>query len=167
MLLRTFNNDLQNYLNPQQHHVSVKPMPEVPMAFRINSPVIITSVMLTESDILNALRDCYDPNLPCNIVDLGLVKSVTVAPDPDAPGAGIPGVPQKHRIHVEFTLTNPTEEAEAQLSAQMRNRLAGMEEAGETNVTFVREPAWSPQQITPAGRRILGLDGNSNLVQIR
>jgi len=123
--------------------------------------------MLTESDILSALRDCYDPNLPCNIVDLGLVQSLTVALDPEAPGAGIPGVPQKHRIRVEFSLTNPTDEAEAQLATQIRNRLAGIEEAGETTVVFVREPAWTPQQITPAGRRILGLDGNPNLIQIR
>jgi metal-sulfur cluster biosynthetic enzyme len=123
--------------------------------------------MLTESDILTALRDCYDPNLPCNIVDLGLVRSVSVAPDPEAPGARIPGVPQKHRICVEFSLTNPTEEAEAQLTAQIRNRLAGIEEAGETTIMVVQKPAWTPQQITPAGRRILGLDGNPNLVQIR
>lgn len=133
----------------------------------LGAPVIITSAMLTESDILSALRDCYDPNLPCNIVDLGLVRSVTVAPDPDAPGAGIPGVPQKHRIDVGFTLTNPTEEAEAQLAAQIRNRLAGIEEAGEATVVFVCEPAWNPQQITLTGRRILGLDGNPNLIQIR
>jgi len=123
--------------------------------------------MLTESDILAALGDCYDSSLPCNIVDLGLVRSVKVTPDPEAPGAGIPGVPQKHRIHVAFSLTNPTEEAEAQLSAQIRNRLAGLEEAGDTTVIFVHEPAWDPQQITPAGRRTLGLDGNRNLVQIR
>jgi metal-sulfur cluster biosynthetic enzyme len=123
--------------------------------------------MLTESDILNALRDCYDPALPCNIVDLGLIRSVYVSPDPDAPGAGIPGVPQKHRIHLELTLTNPTEESAAQLSAQVRNRLAGLEEAGETTVTVVDQPRWTPQQITPEGRRILGLEGNPNLVQIR
>jgi metal-sulfur cluster biosynthetic enzyme len=128
---------------------------------------MISSAMLTESDILTALGDCYDPSLPCNIVDLGLVRSVKVTPDPDAPGAGIPGVPQKHRIRVEFSLTNPTDEAAAQLSAQIRNRLAGIEEAGETTVVFVDEPAWNPQQITPAGRRILGLDGNPNLIQIR
>jgi metal-sulfur cluster biosynthetic enzyme len=100
-------------------------------------------------------------------VDLGLVRSIETSPDPDAPGAGIPGVPQKHRVRVEFSLTNPTEEAEAQLTAQIRNRLAGLEEAGEVTLVFVSEPAWSPQQITPAGRRILGLDGNRNLVQIR
>jgi metal-sulfur cluster biosynthetic enzyme len=123
--------------------------------------------MLTESDILTALRDCYDPTLPCNIVDLGLVHAIQVSADPEAPGAGIPGVPQKHRIHIEFSLANPTEEAEAQLTAQISNRLAGLEEAGETTVVFVSQPSWNPQQITPEGRRILGLDGNPNLVQIR
>jgi len=123
--------------------------------------------MLTESNVLEALRDCFDPTLPCNIVDLGLVRSVEITPDPEAPGAGIPGVPQKHRIHVELTLTSPTEDAAAQLAAQVRNRLAGLEEAGNTTVILIDQPAWSLQQITPAGRRILGLDGNPNLVQIR
>ena len=123
--------------------------------------------MLTESNILDALRDCFDPTLPCNIVDLGLVRNLQITPDPEAPGAEIPGVPQKHLIQIELTLTNPTEEAVAQLAAQVRNRLAGLEEAGDTTVILVEEPAWTPQQITPAGRRILGLDGNPNLVQIR
>ena len=123
--------------------------------------------MLTETDILTALHDCYDPAMPCNIVDLGLVRSVSIAPDPQAPGAGISGVPQKHRIYIELALTNPTEEAAAQVTAQIQNRLAGIEEAGETTVIIVNSPPWMPQQITPAGRRILGLDGNPNLVQIR
>src|SRR5882757_292752 len=99
--------------------------------------------MLTEADILTALHDCYDPALPCNIVDLGLIRSVSVAPDPEAPGAGVPGVPQKHLIHIELTLTSPTNEAAAQVTAQIRNRLAGLEEAGETTVTLASEPAWT------------------------
>lgn len=123
--------------------------------------------MLTEADIITALRDCYDPALPCNIVDLGLIRAVSVAPDPEAPGAGIHGVPQKHRIRVELTLTSPTDEATAQVTAQIRNRLAGLEAAGDTEVVVVTEPAWTPQQITAAGRRALGLDGNPTLVQIR
>jgi metal-sulfur cluster biosynthetic enzyme len=123
--------------------------------------------MLTESNVLDALRSCFDPAIPCNIVDLGLVRSLDIAPDPGAPGSGIPGVPRKHRIHIELTLTNPSEDAAAQLAAQVRNRLAGLEEAGDTTITVVEQPAWNPQQITPAGRRILGLDGNPNLVQIR
>jgi metal-sulfur cluster biosynthetic enzyme len=123
--------------------------------------------MLTETDILTALRDCFDPALPCNIVDLGLVRSIDVTPDHAAPGAGIPGVPQKHRIAIALALTSPTDDATAQLAAQVANRIAGLEEAGDTQVTIVNEPAWTPREITPAGRRTLGLDGNPSLVQIR
>lgn len=123
--------------------------------------------MLTEADILAALRDCYDPAVPCNIVDLGLVQKIAITPDPNAPGAGISGVSQKHSIRVELILTSPTEEASAQLRAQIENRLAGLEQAGRTTVTILDSPAWTPVSITPAGRRILGLDGNPSLVQIR
>lgn len=123
--------------------------------------------MPSAADIRSALRDCYDPALPCNIVDLGLVRSLRVEPDPDAPGAGIPGVPQKTRVHVTVTSTTPTDDAIAQLSAQIRNRLAGLEAVSHTEVLFVHQPAWSPSDITPAGRQALGLAGNRTLVQIR
>ncbi|WP_158792363.1 metal-sulfur cluster assembly factor [Granulicella sp. L60] len=123
--------------------------------------------MLTEADILLALRDCYDPQLPCNIVDLGLVRSITITPDHEAPGTGIPGVPQKHLVHIEITPTQTSEESAAQLSAQIANRLAGIETVSRTTTTLLHEPTWTPLSITPAGRRTLGLDGNPNLVQIR
>jgi metal-sulfur cluster biosynthetic enzyme len=123
--------------------------------------------MLKESDILKALRDCYDPEIPCNIVDLGLIHSITIQPDHEAPGTGIPGVPQKHIIAITLTPTNPTEAAEAQLTAQITNRLAGLETVSRTNLTILNMPPWTPQNITPTGRKILGLDGNPTLVQIR
>jgi metal-sulfur cluster biosynthetic enzyme len=127
---------------------------------------MMESAMLTESDILTALRDCYDPELPCNIIDLGLIRSITIVPDLYAPGIGIPGVPQKHLIHIDLILTHPSEAAEAQLTAQIANRLAGLETVTQTTITILPD-AWLPQSITPAGRRILGLDGNPHLIQIR
>jgi metal-sulfur cluster biosynthetic enzyme len=123
--------------------------------------------MLTESDILLALRDCYDPILPCNIVDLGLIRSISITPDSEAPGANIPGVPQKHKIQIDLTPTQTDEAANAQLQAQITNRLAGLETVSQTTVTLLNEPAWTPLNITPAGRKTLGLDGNPNLIQIR
>jgi metal-sulfur cluster biosynthetic enzyme len=123
--------------------------------------------MLTESEIITALRDCYDPELPCNIVDLGLVRAIAITPDRDAPGAGILGVPQKHLVQIDLILTHPSEDAEAQLRAQITNRLAGLETVSQTTITIHAEPTWSPANITPAGRRILGLDGNPSLIQIR
>jgi metal-sulfur cluster biosynthetic enzyme len=123
--------------------------------------------MLTESDILLALRDCYDPTLPCNIVDLGLIHSIAVTPDLEAPGTHIPGVPQKHNIEIQLTPTQKDEAAEAHLRAQIANRLAGLETVSRTTITLLDHPAWTPLSITPAGRKILGLDGNPNLIQIR
>ena len=123
--------------------------------------------MLTESDILAALRDCYDPVLPCNIVDLGLVRSVTITPDQEAPGSGIPGVPQRHKIQITLTPTSEDEAANSQLRTQIENRLAGLETVSHTTVTLQNAPAWTPQSITPQGRKTLGLDGNPNLIQIR
>jgi metal-sulfur cluster biosynthetic enzyme len=122
--------------------------------------------MLTESDILIALRDCYDPVLPCNIVDLGLIRSIAVTPDLEAPGTHIPGVPQKHTIEISLTPTQKDEAANAQLQAQIINRLAGLETVSHTTITFLDQPAWTPLGITPAGRKILGLNGNPNLIQI-
>ena len=122
--------------------------------------------MLTESDIQAALRDCFDLSLPCNIVDLGLVESIQLTRAPDAPGAGIPGVPAKYCVAIELVPTTLEEAAGAQLSAQIQNRLAGLEQVLRSDVTLLSRPVWTPQRITSAGRRLLGLDGNPNLVQI-
>ncbi len=123
--------------------------------------------MLTVADIQQALRDCYDPDLPCNIVDLGMVLSVAVTPDPDAPGANIPGVPSRSRVAIEIILTHPSEVSEAHVTAQIRNRLAGFETVSQASVSVLSSPPWTPLRISPAGRRLLGLDGNPHLVQIR
>jgi metal-sulfur cluster biosynthetic enzyme len=121
----------------------------------------------TEATLHAALRDCYDPTLPCNIVDLGLIQSATLTPAPEAPGANIPGVPQKFRATITLTPTTQDETSNAQLSAQIANRLAGLEHILSTSVILLDQPLWTPHRITPAGRRTLGLDGNPSLVQIR
>ena len=113
---------------------------------------------LTEAEIRTALRDCYDPEVPCNIVDLGLVYQVDVAPDPDAPGAGIPGVPPRHRVHIDLTLTSKGCPAHTQIVAQIENRLAAFETVSRTEVALVWQPAWTPHRISPEGRRQLGIE---------
>ncbi len=123
--------------------------------------------MLTEADLLAALRDCYDPQFPCNIVDLGLVHSVAMTLDSEAPGARVPGVPSKHRVALSLIPSTSDEAAQAQISAQIGNRLAGLPTVSQTTVIFLDEPRWTPLRITRAGRRTLGLDGNPSLVQIR
>jgi metal-sulfur cluster biosynthetic enzyme len=113
---------------------------------------------LTEDSIREALRDCYDPEVPVNIVDLGLVYRVAVAPDPDAPGTGIPGVPPRHRVAIDLTLTSPGCPAHEQIVAQIENRLSAFESVSRTSVALVWKPRWTPQRISAEGRKHLGID---------
>jgi len=116
------------------------------------------SVPLTETAVRDALRDCYDPEVPCNIVDLGLVYAVAIALDPDAPGAGIPGVPSRHRVAISLTLTSPGCPAQDQIIAQIENRLAAFESVSRSNVEIVWQPRWTPHRISPEGRQRLGIE---------
>jgi metal-sulfur cluster biosynthetic enzyme len=128
---------------------------------------------LTEDTIREALRDCYDPEVPCNIVDLGLVYAVAIAPDPDAPGAGIPGVPPRHRVHISLTLTtrqDPDAPTASQLIAQIQNRLSAFETISRTEVALVWQPPWTPDHISPEGRQRLAVQQpqrQSQLIQIK
>ncbi len=116
------------------------------------------SVPLTEAAVRDALRDCYDPEVPCNIVDLGLVYGVEVAEDAEAPGAGIAGVPQKKRVRVVLTLTSPGCPAQEQIVAQIEGRLAAFETVSRTTVEFVWEPRWTAHRISAEGRKRLGIE---------
>ena len=132
---------------------------------RTSSPV----APLTEADVLAALRDCYDPEIPANIVELGMVHSVSIALDPDAPGAGISGVPQRHRVHIALTLRSPGDAAEKQIVAQVQNRLAAFESISLTEVELICEPRWTPDRMSPATRTRLNLKPRSpnGLIQIQ
>lgn len=108
---------------------------------------------LSEEDILSALRDVYDPELPVNIVDLGLVYRVAVAPDPDAPG-----MMPRQKVDLDITMTSPGCPSHQQIIEQVRNRLAGLQEISTTEVNLVWEPAWGPQRISAEARKKLGIE---------
>jgi metal-sulfur cluster biosynthetic enzyme len=92
---------------------------------------------MNEVALLNALRDCFHPVLRRNIVELKMVRSVEVERDLDAPGTGIPGVPQKYIARVAVTAPGSDEAQNAQLVAQIENRLAGMEEISRAEVRLL------------------------------
>ena len=113
---------------------------------------------MTEEIVREALKDCYDPEVPCNIVDLGLVYTVAVEVDGEAPGAGIPGVPAKHKVGIGLTLTSKGCPAHTQIIAQIEGRLSAFQEISRTDVELVWEPAWTPARISAEGRKLLGID---------
>lgn len=113
---------------------------------------------MTEQRAREALKDCYDPEVPCNIVDLGLVYTVSVQLDPEAPGAGIAGVPPRYKVDIGLTLTSKGCPAHTQIVAQIEGRMSAFEEVSQTSVELVWEPAWTPARISVQGRKLLGID---------
>ncbi|MGA8043330.1 MAG: metal-sulfur cluster assembly factor [Terracidiphilus sp.] len=107
--------------------------------------------MLAESDILTALRDCFDPEHKLNVVDLGLIYAIATGPDPDA----TPAWPRQW-VRVTMTLVTADSPAGGLILEQVRNRLAGIPDISRIDVDLVWEPAWSADRITEDGRRQLG-----------
>jgi metal-sulfur cluster biosynthetic enzyme len=107
---------------------------------------------LTEQDILDTLRDINDPELPVNIVDLGLIYKVDLAVDPDAPGM-LP----KQKVAIDISMTTPNCPAHAIILEQVRNRLAGLPDLSSIDVNLVWEPAWTPDRISSAAQKKLGI----------
>ena len=97
---------------------------------------------MTDADLLRALRDCYDTVQRKNIVDLGLVQSATLVRDTDAPGANVRSVPARYIAHIALRAPNSDETLNAQLRAQVENRLAGLPEISRSEVELL--PALFP-----------------------
>lgn len=92
---------------------------------------------MTDTELLEALRDCYDPVLRRNIVEMNLVRSATLELDREAPGANIRGVPPRYKAHIVLQAPGSDDTANAQLGAQIENRLAGMPEISQANVRLL------------------------------
>lgn len=99
--------------------------------------------MATLEDVYTELRQVYDPEIPVNILDLGLIYDVAL---------------EDNRCTVQMTLTSAACPEARTLPETVKRRLSELEGLEECEVTVVWEPQWTPQKISPEGRRILGID---------
>jgi probable FeS assembly SUF system protein SufT len=100
-----------------------------------------------DQQVWDVLRTCYDPEIPVNIVDLGLVYDMRIAPA----GGG-------NRVDVKMTLTAPGCGMGTSIAADARMRLLALPGITDADVQVVWDPPWSPQMISPEGRQRLGMD---------
>jgi probable FeS assembly SUF system protein SufT len=109
----------------------------------------VTFGPFSEELLWGALREVYDPEIPVNIVDLGLVYSLRAEP--------VEGE-ESRRVTVEMTLTAPGCGMGPSLAADARERLRVLPGVAEADVHLVWDPPWGPERISPAGRSKLGID---------
>lgn len=99
-----------------------------------------------EDMVWTRLKTCYDPEIPINIVDLGLVYSLDIKPAP--PGAS---------VTVHMTLTAPGCGMGPIIAAEARQKILTIEGVAEASVELVWDPAWTPERISEEGRQKLGM----------
>lgn len=113
--------------------------------------------MITEADILSALRGVRDPEMPINIVDLGLVERVQVAATPKTE-AREPKAQPAH-VFVDILPTFVGCPALDMIRDNIRDRLLDLPGVVDVTVRFLNNPLWSTDRITPAGRASLRRHG--------
>jgi len=101
-----------------------------------------------EEEIWGVLKTCYDPEIPVNIVDLGLIYSMELK---KTDGGG-------KRVDVKMTLTAQGCGMGPSIAADARQKILTLPGVQEAQVDVVWEPPWGPQMITPDGRKKLGMD---------
>ena len=104
---------------------------------------MVESATLTLDEVMEALRDVYDPEIPINVVDLGLVYDVNV---------------DGCDVDIKMTLTFAGCGMGPYIAQQAEWRLAELENIEDVNVELVFDPPWTPDMITDEGKKLLGMD---------
>ncbi|HAL47343.1 MAG: metal-sulfur cluster assembly factor [SAR202 cluster bacterium] len=103
----------------------------------------MTTVAVTKETVIDALQDVYDPEIPVNIVDLGLIYGVEV---------------DNGNVDVKMTLTFAGCGLGPYIAQQAEWRIAEIEGVVDVNVELTFDPPWTPDLITEDGKKLLGLD---------
>ena len=95
-----------------------------------------------KEDVIAAIRECYDPEIPVNIYDLGLIYEVNVSASP--------------KVELVMTLTSPHCPVAEILPAQVKSRVELVEGVDEVDLELTWDPPWTPEQMSEAAKLELG-----------
>jgi FeS assembly SUF system protein len=95
------------------------------------------------TDIVSALKTVYDPEIPADIYELGLIYKVDIADD--------------RTVTVDMTLTTPNCPSAAELPAMVENAVASVPGVGEVKVNVIWDPPWDPSRMSDEARVALNM----------
>ena len=93
-------------------------------------------------DVIEVLRQCFDPEIPVNIVDLGLIYDIAIKPE---------------RVDIKMTLTALGCPMAAEVMTDVRDHLLTLPGVTDAGVDIVYEPVWSPERMSEDARWELGM----------
>lgn len=98
--------------------------------------------MPTKEEVIDVTKKCFDPEIPINIYDLGLIYEVDAKPD---------------SVYVKMTLTAQGCPAAQALPEQLRQQISSTLNLKDVHVEVTFEPPWTPERISAEGRKKLGM----------
>lgn len=105
-----------------------------------------------EARVWDALRECYDPEIPINMVDLGLIYDCQIIPLEDDDGKRI-----GNKVHILMTLTAPGCGMGQFLADDVHNKVAAVDNVTEVNVELTFDPPWSFEMMSDAAKLETGM----------
>lgn len=102
-----------------------------------------TKAVVTEDAVISAIASVYDPEIPVNIYELGLIYAVEIA--------------ENGNVKVEMTLTAPACPSAQELPEMVRNAIAGIDGVGDITVDTVWDPPWDPSRMSEDARLSLNM----------
>ena len=99
--------------------------------------------LISEQAVWDQLRTCYDPEIPLNVVDLGLIYDVAI---------------NGSTVDVKMTLTFPGCHLGGQIAGDIQGKLLALDEVEEANVELIWDPPWHQSMISAEGKKKLGLE---------
>ena len=96
----------------------------------------------SRDDVIAVLKKCYDPEIPINIYDLGLVYNIDVA---------------EETVGIRMTLTAPGCPASAYIQMDVKRKLEALRGVKEANVQIVWDPPWTPEAMSETAKKMFGM----------
>ena len=100
------------------------------------------SIEILERDVIDMIRTCYDPEIPVNIYELGLIYGVTINEERD--------------VHVMMTLTSPSCPVAETLPPDVEQKIASVEGVKSAKVEITFEPPWEQSMMSEEAKLELG-----------
>jgi FeS assembly SUF system protein len=124
-------------------HSPAADSPAAPTAVGAESALPVEELERLTDSIVAALKTVYDPEIPADIYELGLIYKVDIADD--------------RKVAIEMTLTTPNCPSAAELPAMVENAVGSVPGVGDVSVNIVWNPPWDPSRMSDEARVALNM----------
>jgi len=104
----------------------------------------------SEEQVWNAMKTCFDPEIPVNVVDLGLIYDLQASPSASAE--------EQHDLKIKMTLTAQGCGMGPVIADEVKKSVEALSTVSEAQVDIVWDPPWTPHMISDEGRKTLGIE---------